>query len=394
MQTEYHYGPPPDDAALTRLMEILGRCFNTSREQEKQYVEKAGRETIRMLAWGETIVGGLSLHAMGQFFGGKSVPMAGIALVGIDPAHRGHGSGTIMMQETIREIHASGVALSALYPATLPLYRRVGYEQAGMHHEIKISLAGRSLGDRTLSIREVEEDDWPAIKSLYQAKAVHYDGHLDRNEFLWKRIRARRELVAKGYAAFRDGVMEGYVFLMQKEEKGFRYSLRASDLVASTPAAARRLLALIADHGSLAATATWSTFPSDPVITHLPEVGFTLNTEDPWMLRIVNVKKALEQRGYPHSPDTELHLKLTDDLIKENHGPWLLRIENGVGQAEPGGRGELALDIRGLASLYSGFHTPREVALSGLGEGSPEVLDRAEPIFQGSNGGPCMVDGF
>jgi predicted acetyltransferase len=48
--------------------------------------------------------------------------------------------------------------------------------------------------------------------------------------------------------------------------------------------------------------------------------------------------------------------------------------------------------MRGLASLYSGFRSPLELAIAGLATGSEEQLLALEPVFAGS--APWMTDHF
>ena len=110
------------------------------------------------------------------------------------------------------------------------------------------------------------------------------------------------------------------------------------------------------------------------------------------MLRVIDVVKALEKRGYPASIQTELHLEVEDDLIAENNGKFILSVTNGRGEVTKGGKGELKLDIKGLAPLYTGLFTPQQLQISGKLQATETSLDIATQIFAGSS--PWMIDYF
>jgi predicted acetyltransferase len=110
------------------------------------------------------------------------------------------------------------------------------------------------------------------------------------------------------------------------------------------------------------------------------------------MLRVVDVVKALEKRGYPTKIQTELHLKVEDDLIAENNGKFILSVANGRGEVTKGGKGELQLDIRGLAPLYTSLFTPQQLQIAGKLQGTETSLDTATQLFAGSS--PWMADYF
>jgi predicted acetyltransferase len=110
------------------------------------------------------------------------------------------------------------------------------------------------------------------------------------------------------------------------------------------------------------------------------------------MLRIVDVVKALEKRGYPNGVQAELHLEVKDDLITENNGKFILTLANGRTEVTKGGKSELQLDISGLAPLYTGLLSAQKLQLMGKLEGSPTAINTANQIFAGTS--PWMPDFF
>src|SRR2546430_1018761 len=63
----------------------------------------------------DAVVGALRLLRFGHFLGGRSVPAAGIAAVGISPRARGRGVGVTLMREVLRASADDGLPFSSLY---------------------------------------------------------------------------------------------------------------------------------------------------------------------------------------------------------------------------------------------------------------------------------------
>jgi len=110
------------------------------------------------------------------------------------------------------------------------------------------------------------------------------------------------------------------------------------------------------------------------------------------MLRIVDVRKALALRGYPPGLRAEVHFAIRDDILRANAGRWVLSVEDGLARVRRGGRGHLALHIRTLAPLYSGYLSPLELQALGLLQADPTRAAAAAPLFAGPP--PGMADMF
>ena len=100
----------------------------------------------------------------------------------------------------------------------------------------------------------------------------------------------------------------------------------------------------------------------------------------------------LAARGYPPAVTAELPFEVTDDLFPENTGTWTLAVAEQRGAARRAGTPRLRATIRGLAALYSGYRTARQLALTGWLEGDDETLTTAETLFTGPS--PWMADMF
>jgi predicted acetyltransferase len=162
--------------------------------------------------------------------------------------------------------------------------------------------------------------------------------------------------------------------------------------VARTPGAARRILRLLADHRSVARTATLVAGPGDPLLSHLREERVEVAELQRWMLRIVDVRGALDRRGWSPQVRGEVQLDVRDELLPDNARRWVLEVAGGRAQVREGGSGAVVLDVRGLASLYAGFMPAEELRVAGLCEGSDADLAKASALFAGP--APWLTDFF
>lgn len=393
MATTYHYGPAGDEGELDDLGYLLGTAFGITPDLSRQWLA-ANLPHARALRRGGRVVGGLLFLPMGQFFGGRRVSMTGVAGVGIDPTERGRGAATRLMHEAVRELHDSGAAISTLFPATVPLYRRAGYEIAGGLYRIRLSARAIGVSERSLSMRPIERADARVIERIYRKQAVQRSGWLDRSPYIWHRVHhSSKGTATYGFLVEGASGPEGYVYYRHEpigSQVGFH--LWIADLASSTGAAARRLLAFLCDHGSQARDVTWYGGVDDPFLAHLPERGHEIALLEPWMLRIVDVERALRERGWPRHVDLRLELEVGDDLLPANRGRFVVELSDGQAEVRRGGRGGLVLDVRALAALYTGHATPQQLVHAGRLQGRDSALSRAAVAFAGPP--PSLPDFF
>jgi len=345
------YGPPADERELVAYADLVGIAFGAKPEEVRPKIAAFGPDPIRLHRAGGRVVAGLVAHECAQWFGGHKISMAAMAAVTTAPPQRASGSATALMRSVLREMHARGVPLSVLYPATRPLYRRVGYEMAGGRYEITLHPRELSLRERDLTVREAQSEDEAAIGRLFGRSVARDYGPLDWGSPGWQQsIRVWREAHAR-YVVCAGKEIEGYIsYLIARRDR----TLTVTDFFAGTPRAARRLLTLLRDHREQIDQVKWSGRPNEPMLLLLQQGTHQVSQAAAWMLRIIDVPSALAQRGYAPGAKGTLHLDVHDDVIAENSGRFVLEVSGGRGAVRRGGRGTIRLDVRGLAVLFSG----------------------------------------
>lgn len=392
MAADFVVGPPESQAELDRYAQIFGETFLAPPARCDKYVELIGEEQIRLVRQNGAVAGGLALLPTAQIFGRRAVPMVGIAVVATAPEFRARGAATVLLREMLAELHAQGMAISTLYPATVALYRRVGYELAGASWDFAVPLHRIDIRERGATVRPVTVDDTTAIRDLYAQWAHRSNGQLTRSELFWERVYVSREEKALGWVVEEAGNLTGYVYIATQSVAGTAPVLRVRDMAYTTSTAARQILTFLADHRTNRGDAVWRTGASDPLLHLLAEAPYRVTNFVPWMVRIVDVAAALTARGYPTGLAAELDLEVRDDVLTANEGRWKLQVSDGRAAVEAGGSGALQLDVRTLAALYSGHQNVYDLAATGLIRGSSAALAAAAAIFGGP--APWMRDEF
>jgi predicted acetyltransferase len=396
---------PVSEADLPRVSRLLHHAFAGVEEMCGVWMRDAGLEHVRVMGEpGTDVPACLTRIPMGQYFGGRSVPMLGIAGVAVAPEARGGGIGRRLMEEAIRECARDGWALSGLYASTQSLYRQVGYEQAG--HRFETRIAAHRVADRgglprvdadaAIVVQPLADAHEDAVRRCYAEFASSFDGMLDRGPYCWQRTRKLRDgTVSKGFGFVADGAVEGYVYLNQtrKPDTG-HHDVGILDMAFSTPRGARATARVRSNFGTVADDVLFCGGPLHPLLALLPQQICQVTKRDFWMIRVVDVKRALEGRGYAPGVRGEVTLEVADRLVPSNHGRWTLSVAEGRGQVRAGGGdASVRLDIRSLGPIYSGLWTGRQAALLGLVSGDAAALDALAAIF-GGGGTPWMIDMF
>jgi predicted acetyltransferase len=319
------------------------------------------------------------VRAYEQLWGGRRVPMGGIASVAVHPDGRGQGLASTLMRGLLPVMRDAGLPVSTLFPTGVGIYRPVGWEVVGSLDDTRI--ATRDLRPRRPSTnvrtRSAGPGDTAAIAALYAGLSTN--GLLTREgpEFP-KGVEAVLEHDIVTLAETDDGAVVG--FATCSRGNGYREGseLRLWDFVATSPDASAALRASLASWSTVASTVLWR----GPTV----ELGLQLGsgppppvTNQPWMLRIVDAPAAIAARGFPMGVTAELSFVLDDPDVPEHAGAWRLRIAEGNGTLER--RDDAAalprLHVRGLALAYASAADNGVLLRAGLLDRSIAGLDLA-----------------
>jgi GNAT superfamily N-acetyltransferase len=382
---------------LDALLDLGRRAFGPVSRGGREYWQADTLSVIRdhrfLAAFdGSRLVAAAHYHDMIQWWHGRCVPMAGAAGVMVAPEDRGRGVGSALTTALLGLIAAHGYPVSVLYPATMAVYRSLGWEIAGVHDTVVIParslrslaapdpwLGGPEPGAGGPGLRRCGPEDagqvLAAIGSAHEA--LRDSGPNTRDEATvrgWLGDENRFAYLAP------DGFL-AYRWLNGNDE------ILVERAVAGSAATTRAFWGIVASHSSIADTVRGYLGPADPVgwLTREPDVAVARRRA--WMLRVVDAAGAVAGRGFPPAAEVRAELRLTDGACPRNDGTWTLEVSGGKGvlarEPRPGAAtraAPLAAGARGFAALFAGapVATLRRAGLvSGGDPGNDAALDGA-----------------
>ncbi len=265
-----------------------------------------------------------------QWFGGRDLPMSGIYAVATLPEHRGTGSASAVVLQVLREARDAGMSVSALYPAVVRPYRRLGYELGGSfsEHRLNLNAIPSDLGQGLPAVELLDpERDLEGLRACYRASIRHGNGPLEPTDDAWWSRRILRpfgEGISRAVAVRgRDGSIEGFAAFRYMDAEGghldIDFGLGCLAFAATSDRAIRAILAYFRSFRGVGIWVQWCGPPEDPIALLLPEQDIATPFRYRWMFRLLDVPGALAQRGYP-AIDADVVVAVEDPQFPENAG--------------------------------------------------------------------------
>jgi predicted acetyltransferase len=356
------------DAALDVRTRSFGPLSASSAEKWRAMQERAIGEGRLLAAYdGSRLVATARITPFRQWWHGESMPMAGIGGVVVAPEYRGQGVGRELMVRVLGRALEHRYPLSALYPATVPPYRAVGWELAGRQHFVTVpGEAVRTVAPGSpVTLRRVGPDD---VDDVLATVARLHARHLDCGPIEWP---------AQDVAEWL-GEDETFAYLADDGFLAYRWdgsdTLAIDVIVGGSEATVRSLWALVGSGSSVARSIRACVPPDDPVGLLTRDRAVTADKDVWWMLRIVDAAAAVAARGFPRGVEIEVPVTVADPLLSGNSGAWVVKVKDGRGQLVPGSGGGLELTVNGLASLFAGMRVAT-LRRAGLATGGDQAAD-------------------
>jgi GNAT superfamily N-acetyltransferase len=326
--------------------------------------------------------------------GTTTVPMAGLSWVAVHPGYRRRGVLSAMIQHHLHEVHdRGGEALSGLHASEAGIYGRFGYglATAGMSLSLGRGASLRDLPEAEDDVRvrfdTVDADRHVDLVADLHRRAcalrpgmVHAPLAKTRADLHQSKRQLRDDEPLRLLVAERGGTATGFAIIRRTvswTDGSPDGSTRVLQLVALDLPTERRLWQTVTDFDLTSTTTAWRLPPDHPLLSWLvdPRSAKPTRIDDLW-LRVVDVERALAERGY--AGDLDVVLDLTDELCPWNAGRWRLRGgPDAASCARTHDDADLALDVRELGSVLVGGVTVSALHRAGLlRERSPGAADR------------------
>lgn len=349
--------------------------------------ELAGNREWGVFADG-SLAARLRVYGFTSWFHGGRVPTAGIAGVAVEPERRGGGLVGALFDAALEEARERGEAVSTLFPSAPGIYRRLGYEVVGSFDDVDVSLdrVARTAPPSGLTTRRATSADVEAITAVHAAWAAGQNGPVSRaEEPFWTPPEQYVEDYSGVTLAVEDDTVVGFAsWIRGTGDTPATTVMEVDDLIALTPEAARALWRTLGTFSTVVGTARVATSGSgaglDPAWLVLPDLRLRRAAERPYMLRVLDVERALE--GAWLAPvagpvpfavvDSSTGPALRAGSPADLTGAWTLHVDDGVAHLERDGidvadahHDRPVLTANGLALLYAGAQSARNLRMAG-----------------------------
>jgi predicted acetyltransferase len=352
-----------------------------------EYLERTEPGEFRVLEEGGEITSVLRLDHQAQWWLGRALPSAQVLQLATPPQHRGAGHGARLLAGLLEELHAGGVPLATLTPSTFPFYRGAGFEVAGSWTMYEARAEHLPRHTAPYRARPVSLDDPAELADVYRRVAPSRHGAFERGDRFWRQLarRAKDKTTAAFVLDGPDGPAGWAVATLEfrPEPAPFQTRVEIADW-GCLPGADAALFALFAGYASMNGMVAWSGPDPDPGALYALRDRFARLTDRwHWMLRLVDLSAALSARPWPAGVAGQVELRVEDQVCPWNAGGWRLELAGGQGRVEPTASTPAAsADIRGLASLFTGFAGPDDLVRAGLLSGfDPDAVDLLRAAF-------------
>jgi predicted acetyltransferase len=380
---------------LDRLVEIHLSAFPDPRgvETRRRLLSQndfGGIENLFVAERGGLVLAHAFLFDLEAWFGGRRVKVGAIASVGVAPEARGEALARALLDELHLLASGRGDVLTVLYPFRQGFYSRHGYVPVSPTrllalHPRAVPEAWADPSQAPGFVRAATGADRAGIVAAYESTAKGRTGWLVRPERLWeKRLLDERR---RWFVLDRQGSIAGYVtWTLRQEEPHAETRLEVGDLVAEDEPARRRLLALIGAQRDQVSEVTLEVDADDPIDRALIDMDLARHGTERVehtlgalvtgpMLRLLDVQRAVEARGYSNDGAIEVAL--------DGAPPQTIEVSGGQAKLGPSRGGPLVrLDRPALAAvLYGGLPASHAARIGWLSCDAPGTLRLADDLF-------------
>lgn len=375
----------PIEEDRTQVVDLLRTSLNFTRAWAEDRGPTMPLSDYRCAYEDGRVVAAASGYRFRQWFAGHDLPMSGIYAVATLPERRGAGLASAAVLQILRDARDDGTSISALYPAVLRPYRRLGYELGGTYseHRLELDAIPSDLGDRLPAVELLEPDrDLDGLKACYREWSRHGTGPLEPTDDTWwlrRILHPFGEAISRSVVVRdRSGSIEGFATFRYATAEGghldIDFGLECLAFATTTDRATRALLAYFRSFRGVGMWVQWCGPPDDPIAMVVPEQKIATPFRFRWMIRLLDVRSALAARGFP-AIDAEAVVAVEDPQFPENAGPWRVIVRGGETSVELAPDADVRrMPIGILSSLFSGFlRVPDAVRLGYLDRSDPAV---------------------
>jgi predicted acetyltransferase len=263
---------------------------------------------------GTVIAGGIGL-VVEQFFGGKPV-MSGLLSAGcVAPEARGDRLAIQLVAERAEALRAHGAVVSSIWTSSNEYGRQMGWEAACNVYSWQVRADDLRRAFPSGSFR-AEVGLSSCAESLREAVAQRFNGAIRRPEW-WSDWKRRKSDLTEYEFCDENGRVGGLISLTTARHDVHGMKCEVHDFVADSFDAASSMFAFLSRYNSRSEVISFRRGclgSGDFFLHNMHRFRVDARAWHPWMIRILDAVRALQQRGWPSHITQALVLEIIDGI--------------------------------------------------------------------------------
>ncbi len=331
---------------------------------------------------GDGLVSQIAVYSLRMNVHSSIYDIGYITSVSTYPEYSGRGIMKCLLRLCLTHIRDSGASLSLLYPFSIPLYRKFGWEIVSnkISYKVKDSqiLTSRRKGRARGYVQRVPWDD-PEFMDLHARFALKTHGCIIRDRVAWEEYwRWDEEDTIVAVYHDEDGTSTGYMVYMIKDE-----IMHVKEMVYLNMDAKDGLWDYIGAHYSMIDEVQGYTYRNELMAFTLEDGNVTENIRPYMMARIVDVPMFFERyRVDDAEADMVFAFEVEDQFLEWNNDTFTVLFHEGMAtmtDSEPDYH--VKLSISTLSTLLLGYMTATQLYRLERITGTPEAIEMLDEIL-------------
>ena len=332
---------------------------------------------------GDELVSQLAAYPLRMNIHGSVYDIGHITSVTTYPEYSGHGLMKRLLHLSLERMRSDGRSIATLYPFSIPLYRKFGWEIISnkISYKVKDSqiYPGRRKNKAPGYVRRVEWNN-EEFMNLHARFALRTHGCILRDRVAWEEYWRwdEEDTIVAVYHDLED-VPQGYMVYLIKDDV-----MHIKEMVYLTMEAQKGLWDYISAHYSMIDEVRGNSYRNELMAFILEDGNVTEAIRPYFMARIVDIPMFLEHyRTDDDEADICFSLTIEDDFLDWNNGTFCVLFHGGkaevVTSMEPDF--ELSMSIGTLSTLLMGYMTATQLHRLERIDGSDEAIEALDEIL-------------
>ena len=325
---------------------------------------------------GDNLISQIAVYPLEMNIYGRTYSIGFVTSVCTYPEYTGHGIMKRLMHLSLEDMRMRGQSFAMLFPYSIPLYRRFGYEI--IYNKISYTVKDRQIPSKAKAPGYVRRVGWQSqdLMELHTRFAAATHGCLYRNSLAWEEYWRWDEddtFVAVYYNV--EGEPTGYMVYLIKDDV-----MHVKEMIYLNREAYEGLWEYIRAHDSMIDEVRGNSYFSDPIAFEMDD-GDIREVIRPYIMgRIVDVERFLENYACdPNESGVRFAFEIEDEFLDWNNKTVTAEFRGGrctLTDEAPDYR--LKLSIATLTTLLVGYKSALKLYRMGRIEADPAAVLRLD----------------